>query len=210
MRRLAILGASGHGKVVAEAALHAGWKQVDFYDDAWPEKVRIGAWEIVGDTVVLLKNSGGFTDIVVAIGVNAVRMQKIQELQAAGLTLATIVHPSATVSESACLGAGTVVAAGSVVNADSQIGLGSILNTCCSVDHDCILGDAVHISPGVHLAGDVHVGDRSWIGIGAAVRQGVRIGSGVIVGAGAVVVSDVADGLTVIGVPAKPAPTDRA
>jgi acetyltransferase-like isoleucine patch superfamily enzyme len=97
-----------------------------------------------------------------------------------------------------------------VVNADSQIGQGSILNTCCSVDHDCILGEAVHISPGVHLAGDVHVGDRSWIGIGAAVRQGVRIGSGVIVGAGAVVVSDVADGLTVIGVPAKPAPADRA
>lgn len=209
MRRLAILGASGHGKVVAEAALHAGWKQVDFYDDAWPEKVQIGAWGIMGDTLAMLRNSGELTGVVVAIGTNAIRMRKIQELQAAGLTLATIVHPAATVSESSYLGAGTVVVAGSVVNADSHIGLGAILNTGCSVDHDCILGEAVHISPGAHLAGDVHVGDRSWIGIGAVVRQGVRIGSGVIVGAGAVVVSDVADGLTVIGVPARPAPADR-
>ncbi|MDN5843803.1 MAG: hypothetical protein L0H54_10205, partial [Alcaligenaceae bacterium] len=50
MKRLAILGASGHGKVVAEAALAAGWDTVDFYDDAWPAKRRIGKWVISGDT----------------------------------------------------------------------------------------------------------------------------------------------------------------
>lgn len=204
MKPLAILGASGHGKVVAEIARAAGWDQVEFYDDAWPAKVQIGIWPVVGDTSALLKSSERFSGVVVAIGSNAIRLQKLQELQAAGLIRATIVHPAAIISESASLGAGAVVMAGAVINADAVIGLGTILNTACSVDHDCILGDAVHISPGAHLAGDVHVGDRSWIGIGASVRQGVRIGSGVIVGAGAAVVSDVEDGLTVVGVPARP------
>ena len=31
MRMLAILGASGHGKVVADTALHAGWDEVLFF-----------------------------------------------------------------------------------------------------------------------------------------------------------------------------------
>ena len=203
MRRLAILGASGHGKVVAEAALEAGWDQVDFYDDAWPEKAQIGAWRIIGDTSVLLRSPGHFSGVVVAIGSNNVRWHKIQALQAAGLTVETIAHPAAIISKSASLGVGTVAMAGAVVNAGAQIGSGSILNTGCSVDHDCVLGVAVHVSPGAHLAGGVQVGDHSWIGVGASVRQGVRIGSGVIVGAGAAVVSDVTDGVTVVGVPAK-------
>lgn len=206
MKPLAILGASGHGKVIAEIARAAGWDQVEFYDDAWPEKVQIGIWRIVGDTSALLKGFERFSGVVVAIGSNVIRLQKVQELQAAGLTLATIVHPAAIISESASLGVGTVVMAGAVINADARIGLGAILNTGCSVDHDCVLGAAVHISPGAHLAGDVHVGDRSWIGIGASVRQGQRIGAGVIVGAGAAVVTDITDDLIVVGVPARVLP----
>ncbi|WP_368644599.1 acetyltransferase [Castellaniella ginsengisoli] len=203
MKLLAILGASGHGKVVAEIARAAGWDQVEFYDDAWPAKAQIGIWQIVGDTSALLMSSERFSGVVVAIGSNVIRLQKLQELQAAGLTLATIVHPAAIVSESASLGVGTVVMAGAVINADARIGLGAILNTGCGVDHDCVLGEAVHISPGAHLAGDVHVGDRSWIGIGASVRQGQRIGAGVMVGAGAAVVTDITDDVIAVGVPAR-------
>ena len=203
MKRLAILGASGHGKVVAESALRAGWDSVDFYDDAWPGKRRIGKWVISGDTEALLKDPGGFDGAVVAIGSNAIRMRKIWQLQAAGIELATIVHPAATISDSARLGAGTVVMAGVVVNADAVVGAGAILNTLCSVDHDCVLGDGVHISSGAHLSGDVRVGEQSWVGIGAAIRQGVTVGRLVTIGAGAAVVCDIADNLTVAGVPAK-------
>src|SRR5690606_10242992 len=115
MRRLAILGASGHGKVVAEAALASDWDAVDFYDDAWPGKRRIGKWVISGDTAALLKDPGGFDGVIVAIGNNGIRMKKIWQLQAAGLLLATIVHPAAVISPSARLGEGTVVMGGVVV-----------------------------------------------------------------------------------------------
>lgn len=208
-QRLTVLGASGHGKVVAEAALASDWTEIEFYDRAWPDKQRVGRWTIRGDDAALWAELVRKDGVIVAIGDNRTRLVLLERLKQSGAKLASIVHPMACVSESAGLGPGTVAMAGSVVNADAVVGMGGILNTGCSVDHDCILGVAVHISPGAHLAGGVHVGDRSWIGIGASVRQGVRIGSGVIVGAGAVVVSDVADGLVVVGVPARPVPIER-
>lgn len=206
MRRLAILGASGHGKVVADTAECCGWQTIKFFDDAWPERQSTGAWPVVGDTASLLERLEQFDGVVVAIGNNRIRQLKLLELQAAGARLCSLVHPAATVSRYAALADGSVVFAGAVVNADACIGLGAILNTGCSVDHDCILGDAVHISPGARLAGGVRVGDLSWVGIGASVRQLVRIGSRVVVGAGAAVVAEVADGLTVAGVPARSMP----
>lgn len=206
---LGILGASGHGKVVAEAALAAGWGAVEFYDRAWPGKRQVGRWAIAGDDAALLGALDRLDGVVVAIGNNQIRLDLLTQLHQAGARVVSILHPMACVSASARVGAGTVAMAGAIVNADAVVGIGGILNTGCSVDHDCVLGATVHISPGAHLAGDVHVGDRSWIGIGASVRQGVRIGAGVIVGAGAAVVSDVADGLTVVGVPARPLRRDQ-
>lgn len=203
MKSLAILGASGHGKVVAEVALASGWNDVSFYDDAWPERRQLGKWPVLGDTAALFNSRDRFDGVIVAIGRNAVRLEKIGLVQEAGGCIATLVHPSAVISATARLGEGTVAMAGVVVNADAVIGRGSILNTSCSVDHDCVLGEGVHISPGAHLAGDVRVNDLSWVGIGASIRQGVTLGRAVQVGAGAAVVNDIADNLTVVGVPAK-------
>lgn len=203
MKRLAVLGASGHGKVVADTAECCGWQTIEFFDDAWPERQHNGSWAVVGDTAALHERLQMFDGVVVAIGNNVIRYSKLLELEAAGACLCSLVHPAATVSRYAVLEKGTVVFAQAVVNADVHIGLGSILNTGCSVDHDCVLGAAVHISPGARLAGGVSVGDLSWVGIGASVRQLVRIGAQVVVGAGAAVTTDVADALTVVGVPAR-------
>lgn len=152
---------------------------------------------------MLLDRLPEFDGVFVAIGNNSVRHLKTEQLVAVGAKLVSLEHPAATISRYAAIGVGTLVCAGVVVNADTVIGRGAILNTGCSVDHDCSLGDFVHISPGARLAGNVQVESFSWIGIGASVRQSIRIGSRVIVGAGAAVVSDVADSMTVVGVPAK-------
>lgn len=201
MKKLAILGASGHGKVVADTAELLGY-EVFFFDDAWPQLEANDHWPVVGDTARLLSLVGEFSGAAVAIGNNRIRLDKLNLLGDAGFDLPVLVHPQACVSRYAVLGSGTVVFAGAVVNADAQLGSGVILNTGCTVDHDCVLGDAVHVSPGANLAGGVQVGARSWIGIGSAVRQLVIIGADVVVGAGAAVVKDVPDRVTVTGVPA--------
>ncbi len=203
MKRLAILGASGHGKVVADIAECCGWQQIDFFDDAWPGIEKNGGWQVVGDTEILLSQLLSYCGVIVGIGNNEIRHHKLQILVAAGANLVSLFHPSAIISRYTSIGAGSVVMAGVIVNADTVIDQGAILNTGCSIDHDCLLGSCVHISPGARLAGNVCIGDKSWVGIGAVVRQSTVIGVNVIVGAGAAVVSDLPDGVTALGVPAK-------
>jgi sugar O-acyltransferase (sialic acid O-acetyltransferase NeuD family) len=202
MTRLAILGASGHGKVVADTAVLCGWEEIVFFDDAWPAKKQNSHWKIAGNSCDLLSDINAFIGVVVAIGSNHVRDLKLIMLVDRGARLGTIIHPSAVVSRYAKIGNGSVVFANVVVNADTIIGDAAILNTACTVDHDCILGNAVHISPGANLSGGVSVGNRSWIGIGACVKQGIEIGTDVIVGAGSVVVKNIPHNVVAKGNPA--------
>ena len=210
MKRLALLGASGHGKVVADMAQTLGWQSVMFFDDAWPDLQINGYWPVIGDTTVLLGQLAEFDGVLVSIGNCTTRWQKHQVLQAADARLISLVHPRACVSTLATLGVGSVVMAGAVVNVDASIGEACIINTGATVDHDCVLWHAVHVSPAAHLSGDVKIGGCSCVGVGATVRQGIRIGADVMVGAGAVVVKFVPDGQTVVGCPARPLiPTTR-
>lgn len=202
MNTLVIIGASGHGKVVADAALASGkWDDIVFLDSRWPDLQRCGPWPVVGsDERQPLVES---TPFVVAIGKTATRQRLQQHFQTLGWLPQTVIHPSATVSPYAQLGCGTVVCAGGIVNPFAVLGESCIVNTGASVDHDCQLADAVHIAPGVHIAGDVAIGERSWIGIGVSVIQGVRIAADVMVGAGAVVVGDLDLPGLYLGAPAR-------
>lgn len=204
MNRLALFGAGGHGKVVADAALAAGWSDIVFFDDAWPRLKSNGHWPVVGDFDALMDRTHHFGSVHVSIGNCAVRWRKQQELQVAKMEIATIIHPRACVSRFAHIGVGAVVMAGAVVNVDAEIGDACIINTGATVDHDCHLAAAVHVCPGAHLSGNVRVGARSWIGIGAVVRQGISIGADTMAGAGSVIVKAVGDGLTIVGCPAAP------
>ena len=204
MRKLAILGMSGHGKVVADTALQAGWDKVVFFDDAWPNLETNGGESAVGGTNELLKSADEFNGVAVAIGNNRIRLRKVLDLVKAGVALPPLVHPQAYVAKDVAIEFGVVVFAGSVVQPASVLGPASIINTGATVDHDCILLAGVHVCPGASLAGGVVIGECSWIGIGSCVNQYLTIGADVIVGAGASVVTDMPDGLTVVGVPAKP------
>ena len=203
MRRLAILGASGHGKVVADCAECAGWNDIVFFDDAWPKLKSNGVWSVIGDTNALLNDLAQYDGVIVAIGHNETRLKKQAELLNHDAAMITVINPDAIISQYAKLGLGSVVMAGAVINVDSVLGAGCIINTSVTIDHDCILGDGVHVSPGAHLAGGVIVGSNSWIGMGSNVRQLIEIGDNTIIGAGAVVVKDIEGYCTVVGIPAK-------
>src|SRR6185369_2808984 len=145
----------------------------------------------------------GRFSVVIAIGDNGVRRMIAETVEAAGLALPPIVHPSAQIATNVTIGRGVVIAAGALVCAHCQIGDYAILNTGCIVDHESMIGTAVHICPGVRLAGHVTLESGAFIGIGSTVIQNVRIGFEAVVGAGAVVTCDVHPMTTVVGVPAR-------
>lgn len=204
--RLAILGAGGHGRVVADAALSAGWTEVQFFDDSYPDLSKSGEWQVAGRSGDFLQGAAQFDGAIIAIGENRARLALLQHLIAAGAPIISVVHPHASVSPRATIGKGCMISAGAAVTIGASVGDGSIINTGATVDHDCVLGEGVHIAPGANLSGNVIVGTNSWIGVGASIRQGITIGENVTIGAGAVVVSDIADGATAVGCPAKPRP----
>ena len=207
MSTLLIIGAGGHGKVVADTAGASGtWERIAFLDDGVPAGSEVLGWPVIGAGVQLKELRDEFSECVVAIGNNALRWQLLQSALDAGFEVPVLVHPRACVSPSATMGAGTVVMAGAVVQADVRMGQGVIINTAASVDHDGDIGDACHICPGVHLGGGVRVGRESWIGIGSTVREGVRIGSNSVIGAAAGVIRDIPAGVTAVGVPARALP----
>lgn len=204
LRRIVIIGAGGHGAVVADAAeASQAWSEIEFLDDSFPQRREIAHWKIVGN-VASLQELGGAAAAVVAIGDNRQRMNLLDRIADAKVPLATVIHPTACVSKLASIGPGTVLLANAVVNARTAVGKGCIINTAATVDHDCELADGVHVAPGAHLAADIVVGERTLIGVGGSARPQVRIGADVVVGAGSAVVGNVHDGAVVAGVPARP------
>ena len=143
-------------------------------------------------------------EFVIALGANARRRQAFDRCLELGWTPAALVHPSAILLGGARVGAGSQVCAAAVIGVDAAIAADVIVNTAASIDHDGAIADHVFIGPGARLAGRVSVETGAHIGIGAVVREGCTIGAWAYVAAGAVVVHDVADGVRVAGVPARP------
>ncbi|MFT4953625.1 MAG: sugar O-acyltransferase (sialic acid O-acetyltransferase NeuD family) [Pseudoalteromonas tetraodonis] len=201
-RCLAIIGASGHGKVIAEIAELLGY-EICFFDDAFPEKNHVEHWPIKGSFKDFLLESNSLASAVVAIGNAKIRESILIELQSRKIATPTLIHPSAIVSKYAEVDDACVVMAGAVINAFATIGKGCIINSNSVVEHDCKLADYVHVCPNSAVAGGTIIGERTWVGIGTNVRQMISIGADVLIGAGSVVVKDIPSGQTVIGVPAQ-------
>jgi len=202
-----IIGAGGHGQVVADIfrARHASLlisDDVGFLDDD-PERFGGG---VTGGTV--LGTLAEMTRIphdavIVAVGENAIRARIFRRVLEAGERIAIAEHPRSVVAEDVTLGSGSMVCAGAIVNTGASIGRNVIVNTAATVDHHAVIGDHVHLAPGVHLGGEVIVEEGALVGIGAIVLPRVRIGAWSTVGAGAVVTADVPPAVTVMGVPAR-------
>jgi sugar O-acyltransferase (sialic acid O-acetyltransferase NeuD family) len=197
---LLILGAGGHGRVVADAAVAAGrWARVVATDR---DPARCAGQLVPGvdlmpyDAAVALA-----TEVHVAIGDAAARAKEATALRAG--QLASVVHPQASVSASAQVAAGCFVAARAVVAPAAVLGTGVIVNHGAVVDHDVEVGEYSHIAPLVALGGAASVGCRTLVGSGAAVLPGRSVGDDIVVGAGAVVASDLDAAGVYAGVPAR-------
>ena len=201
MKKLVIIGAGGHGKVVADCAKCMGYTDIEFLDDNRLVD-RVLGFPVVGSVSQVEMYDKTLTDFFVAIGNNRVRIDLLKRLVRLGCNVVTLIHPKTVISGFAEVGEGTLVMPGAVINAGAKIGFGVIVNTGVCIDHDCKIADGVHISPGAVLSGTVSVGEGAWICSGAVVSNNISIGTGSRIAAGAAVIRNVDDFVLVAGVPA--------
>ncbi|MBN2557803.1 MAG: acetyltransferase [Clostridia bacterium] len=201
-KRLLILGAGGHGRVVADCAYETGYyREIAFLDDEMKGKSILGH-DVVGGFNDFMEASSGFDELFVAIGKDTLRVEWMERIAGAGYRIAVLVHPGAWVSRHAIIDFGSVVLAGAVVNSNAKLGTGVIINTNAVVEHDCVIGKGVHVSPGAIIAGNAVIGEYTWVCMGAKVSNDIKIGRNSVIAAGAVVTGDVGDYVMVAGIPA--------
>lgn len=204
-RPVIIVGAGGHGRVLADALRLSGVTVLGFVD-------ATGAGEaaglpILGDDAAL--DVGGGYDLVNGVGWTGteagrgVRRSIQLRLEGRGFRFVGARHPSAVVAGDAVVAEDAQLMAGCIIQPEAVLNRGVIVNTGAIIEHGVRLGDFTHCASGAILCGDVRIGADAHVGAGAVVRQGVTLEDGVVVGAGAVVISAGEGAGALVGVPAR-------
>jgi sugar O-acyltransferase (sialic acid O-acetyltransferase NeuD family) len=202
-KEVVLIGYSGHGIVVAEAAKLA---HIDIQGYTEIKKAIRNPFELeyLGfEMDAAFKAWNTDKQYVLGIGDNRIRQKAGDFIISKKKEILNVIHPSASVSQQVVMGIGNFVARNAAINPLVTLGDFCIINTGAIVEHECAIGNAVHIAPGAVLTGNVSVGDCTFIGANAVIKQGVKIGKNVLIGAGTVVITDIADNQKVVGNPSR-------
>ena len=191
-KKLAILGAGGHGKVLGEIAELNKYDKIEFFDDR-VNNIKSFPYIISGNLDLFKKNINSYNAFFVAIGDNHKRFEVISWLKDLKVELINLIHPKSIVSKFSSLGEGTCVMANAVINPGTLIKNGVIINTSASIDHDCVVEDFAHISPNCSLSGSVKIGKLTHVGTGTSIHPGVNIGNNVKIAVGSKVYKNILD-----------------
>jgi hypothetical protein len=142
MKKIVIVGAGGHCKVVIDTIeeinkIEKTYEILGILDDSKEIKKVLG-YPILGDTESL-KNFDEDVDYHIAIGNNEVR-EKIY-INNKSREFISIKHPSSIVSKYAIIEIGSYIGAGVIINAETYIGMGTIVNTGSIIEHDAHVGE---------------------------------------------------------------------
>lgn len=147
--KLIILGAGGHGKVVADIAQQINkYEEIFFLDDLSQGN------NIIGKCEEYTKFKDEDVEMYPAFGNNRTRIEWEEKLENYGIKIAKIVHPLAYISPLAKIEDGCVVMPYAIINTNVKLSKGCIVNCGSIVDHDCILNKGCHLAPGAIVKGE--------------------------------------------------------
>jgi acetyltransferase EpsM len=200
--QLLVLGTTLFATEIADVATDAGFEVTGYVENLDRERC---ASDLDGRPVHWIDDCGSFAATHVAVcGLGTTKRSVFTDQAAAmGLRFATIVHPTAHVSQASVVGEGAIVGVNVVVAAHAEIGRHVLLNRGSMVGHHTQIGDYVSVLPGANIAGSCVVGRAAYIGMGSIVIDHLSVGDESVVAAGAVVVEDVPANVLVVGIPAK-------
>jgi sugar O-acyltransferase (sialic acid O-acetyltransferase NeuD family) len=189
-KKIAILGAGGHGKVVGDIAFLNGFSEIEFFDDNHLD-IKNYPFKIIGELDQFQKLYNKYSFWFISIGDNLIRKKIFLKFSKLKKNLTNLIHPSSIVSQFSKIDKGICIMANVVINAGSKIKKGAIINSSASIDHDCSIGEFAHIAPNVTLCGDVLIENESLVGAGSTVHPGIKVGKNVKIAIGSKVFKDI-------------------
>ena len=200
-----LIGGGGHCHSVLDAVLAGGiYDEIGIIDSI--DSSCLGVSVIGNDEDIPALFKAGWTDAFITVGSvgdTKIRRRLYEMVKEYGLTVPTIIDPTAIIGKAVKIEAGVFVGKRAVINARSMIGTCAIINTGAIIEHDCEIGAFSHISSGTILCGQVMIGENSHVGAGSVVRQLIEIGDNDLIGAGSVVVKNIPDNAKAFGNPCK-------
>ena len=198
---LLLIGASGLAREVLPLAAGSGHDVLGILDDQHADlPPTIGGVPVLGPVVSAAAHPAA--RLLLCIGPSRIRAAVHGRLGPRA-RYATVMDPSVRNPAGCPVGIGSILLAGVTITADAHVGAHVVAMPGVTVTHDCRVADFATLAAGVSLGGGVQVGRAAYAGMNASVHPGVRIGAGAVVGMGAVVLTDVPDGETWAGVPAR-------
>lgn len=210
---IVVVGAGGFGRETLDVieAINAAsttpiWRVVGVVDDGPAEiqleRLAARGYKYLGATEAAVRE-GFATRYLLGVGSPAVKRVLSARFDENGWNAATVIHPSASIGSIDRIGEGSVVCGGVQLSTNTRLGRHVHVNPNATIGHDAVLEDFVSVNPGAVVSGEVTVESGALIGAGAVILQGLQVGARSLVGASACVIRDVAEAVTVKGVPAR-------
>ena len=206
MKKLYIVGAGGFGRelhswIQQHPDFNSAWKIAGFLDD------NPNALNLFGSFAKVLPLKGHKVSIdnlyLCGLGLPAVKKELLTPLVKGGAEFITFIHPTCVIGERVKIGQGVVLCPGISISVDITIGDFSMIGPNTTIGHDVSIGEWNTLCAQCDLTGHVVVGDSVFMGSRVSVIPNKKIGNKSIVGAGALVISNVPEGCTVVGNPAR-------
>lgn len=171
-------------------------------NDRYQEGKNIHGLPILGDYDWLVERRDSLS-CTCAIGDPRPRARIQESLQHDGVRMASLIDPYAWITPGSIVGKGSIIFSDVKVSVDCELGEGVFLNCGVTVGHDAKIGNYTCVMPGTGISGKCTIGNRVSIGGHAFITPNKRIGDDAVIAAGSIVFSNVKEGTTVLGNPAK-------
>ena len=121
-----------------------------------------------------------------------------KEIEGNGITLTSLIHPSAKLYEKPPSDSGCIIFPGVKIGYNVELGKGVVISYNNLIGHDISIGDFSFIGPSCSVCARSRIGNNVTLGVGANLIPDSIIGNNSIVGAGTTILSKVNDNTSVI------------